>query len=128
MNFRVAKVRKPIAACSAICKAGNDVSMWSDGGEIVSQKHGAKTPLYIKNGVYYFDVWLLPRTSSSSKKAGKTSHLLPHFGAFTRTSSSLELSPRAFTKTLPVLKELGRVGGICTRPVLFEIRRNFGYT
>ena len=65
MKFNLAKVTKPLAAVSQICKAGHRVVMDLEGSEgsfIENKKTGERTAIYMDNGVFVMDVWVSPPT------------------------------------------------------------------
>ena len=52
-------VRKPLAAAVPICKAGNHIVLDLDTGSYVYNKKTRKyTPVYFKDGVFKFDLWV----------------------------------------------------------------------
>jgi hypothetical protein len=63
MKFNLAKVTKPLAAVSQICKAGHRVVMDLEGSEgsfIENKATGERTAIYLENGVFVMDVWVSP--------------------------------------------------------------------
>ena len=63
MKLNLAKVTKPLAAVSQICKAGHRVVMDLEGSEgsfIENKATGERTNIYLENGVFVMDVWVSP--------------------------------------------------------------------
>ena len=64
--MQVAEVSRPLASVKRICEAGHVVAFDEDGSFILNKMTGEINQLREESGNYMFDVWIPPKSTTTS--------------------------------------------------------------
>ena len=59
-TFQIAEVSRPLMSVCKLCEMGNRVVFGANGGVILNLRTGEVTPFEKEDGVYVFEMWILP--------------------------------------------------------------------
>ena len=78
-TFQVADVSRPLMSVGKLCEMGNRVIFGANGGVILNLRSGQVTPFVKDEGVYSFEMWILPLAESPfwSAAVATPQHLSP---------------------------------------------------
>ena len=73
LTFQIADVERPLIAASHLTEAGNKVSLWKTGGEVMNIATGKKIKVQRRGGIYVLRMWIPPEAKSNAASAANAS-------------------------------------------------------